>query len=66
MFSDLVVLFQECSEVDGVTLANIFDAKIVHDKSEDDRAPLVAPKARSGGTLVIAMLLEVLFEEEFG
>ena len=35
VLSDLIVLFQDCSEVDGVALANVFDAKIVNDKSED-------------------------------
>ena len=49
-----------------MALANVFDAKIVDDKSEYDRAPLVAPEARSVGTLVIAMLLEALFEEDVG
>ena len=64
VFSDLIVLFRECSEVDGVALANVFDAKIVDNKSEDDGALLVAPEARVGGTLVISMLLEALFKED--
>ena len=66
VFSDLVVLFQDCSELDGVVLANIFATKIVNDKSEDDGVPLVAPEARSGGTLVIAMIFEELFKEDVG
>ena len=42
VFTDLVVLFQNCYEVGGVALANVFDAEIFGDKSEDDGAPLVA------------------------
>ena len=66
VFSDQVVIFQDCYGVDGVALTNKFDSKIVDDKSEDDRAPLMAPEARSGGTLLISMLLEALFEEDVG
>ena len=65
-FSYLVVLFQDCFEVDTVALANVLDAETVDDKSEDDGAPLVVPEARGGGTLVIAMLLEALSEEDVG
>ena len=45
-----------------MALANVFDAKIVDDKSEYYGAPLVVPEDRGGGTLVITMLLEALFE----
>ena len=62
VFSYLVVLFQDCCEVDGMELANVLDAKIVDDKSEYYGAPLVVPEDRGGGTLVITMLLEALFE----
>ena len=66
VFSYLVVLLQDCFEVDGLALANVLVAKIFDDKSEDDGSPLMAPEARGDGTLVIAMLLEALLKEDVG
>ena len=42
----------------GVAFANIFDAKIINNKSEQNRTPLVVPEARSEGALVVVMGLE--------
>ena len=39
-----------------MAVANIFNTKVVDDEAEEDRAPFVAPKSGSGGTLVVAML----------
>ena len=39
-----------------MTVANIFNTKVVNNETEEDRAPFVAPKDGSGGALVVAML----------
>ena len=33
----------------------IFNTKVVDDEAEEDKAPFVAPKTRSGGALVVSM-----------
>ena len=39
-----------------MAVANIFNTEVINDEDEEDRAPFLAPKARSGGALVVAML----------
>ena len=38
---------------------NVLNAKVVHEEAEDDGAPFVTPEARSDGTLIVVVLLEV-------
>ena len=40
----------------GRAVADIFNTKVVDNESEEDRAPFLAPKSRSGGALVVSML----------
>ena len=47
-------------------LADVFHTKIIHAKRKGDGAPSVRPEARSKVTLVIAFLVEALFEELLG
>jgi hypothetical protein len=42
--------------------ADIFDAKIVHDEAETNRASVVFPQSRGCGALAIAMLGQALFQ----
>ena len=44
---DVVVHGQDAHEVFGMLLADIFDAKIVNTKVEQDGPPLVRPKSWS-------------------
>ena len=39
-----------------MVVADIFNTKVVDDEAEEDGAPFVASKARSGGALVVAMI----------
>ena len=39
-----------------IAVANIFNTKVVDGEVEEDRAPFVAPNARSGGALVLSCL----------
>ena len=56
VFSDSIVLFERISKVVGMTVADIFNTKVVNDEAEEDRAPFVAPKTGSGGELVVSVL----------
>ena len=56
VFSDFIVLFEGISKVAGMAVTNIFNNKVVNDEVEDDRAPFVAPKTRSGGAFVVSVL----------
>ena len=39
-----------------MVVADIFNTKDVNDEAEEDRAPFVAPKTRSGGALVVSVI----------
>jgi len=43
VFSDGVVLLEDRSEVQDVAFTNVFNAKVVGNEGERDRAPLVLP-----------------------
>ncbi len=43
-------------------LANVFDAEVIHDKRETDRAPRVFPVARCDLGLCVASLAEAFFK----
>ena len=52
--------------MESVALHEIFNTKVIDKEAKHNGAPLVAPQARSGGALVIAMLLETFYEENVG
>ena len=52
--------------MESVVLSDIFDTKVIKEQAKHNRAPLVAPQARGGGSLVVAVLLGAFFEENFG
>ena len=56
VFGDIVVFFEGISKAVGMVFAYIFNTKVVDDEAEEDRAPFVAPKTRSGGALVVTVL----------
>ena len=39
-----------------MTVAYIFNTKVVDGEAEEDRAPFLAPNTRSGGALVLSVL----------
>ena len=43
-----------------------FNTKVVNNKDEEDRKPVVTPKAQGGGTLVVTMFSEAFFKEIVG
>ena len=63
---DFVVLFEESLKMESVALSNIFNIKFINEQEKHNGAPLVAPQARSGGALVVAVLLVTFFEENVG
>ena len=52
--------------MDSVALPNIFNTKVIDEQEKHNRGPLVAPQARSGGALVVTMLIETFFEDNVG
>ena len=57
------MLFEDSLEMESVALSDIFDTKVIYEQAKHNGALLMAPQARSGGALVVAMLLETFFEE---
>ena len=45
-------------KVVGVAFVDVFYAEVVNNEAEEDWAPLVAPEAWDGGTLVVACIVE--------
>ncbi len=57
------IIFSYCpQQVLRMLFADIFDAKVVHDEAETNRASVVFPQSRSCGALAIAMLGQALFQ----
>ena len=52
--------------MNGVAFANVFNTKIVKYETKNNGTPFMAPEACGGATLVVAVLLEALFEEYIG
>ena len=52
--------------MESVALSDIFNTKVIDKQSKHNGAPFVAPQARSGGALVVDVLLETFFEENVG
>ena len=57
VFSDVLVFFGGILKVVGMTVANIFNTKVVEDEAEEDRVQFMATKTGSGGALVVSMLV---------
>ena len=49
--------------MERVALPDILDTKVVSKQEKHNGAPLVALQARSGGSLVVSVLLETLLKE---
>jgi hypothetical protein len=58
----LVFLENLCKMV-GVLLLDVLDAKVDDTESEQERPPVMFPKARCDIALMVAMLVETLFKE---
>ena len=52
--------------MESVALTDILDTKVINKQAKHNGAPLMAPQARSGGALVVAVLFETFFEENVG
>ncbi len=58
-----VVFLKNLREMVGVLPPNILDAKVIDTESEQERLPVMFPKARCDMALTVAMLVEALFKE---
>ena len=47
-------------------ITNVLYAKVIDNEYEDDRAPSVMSKARGGGSVVVTICVETLFEKLVG
>ena len=65
-FIDFVVIFEDSLEMESVALTDILDTKVINKRAKHNEAPLVAPQARSGWALVVAVLFETFFEGNVG
>ena len=52
--------------MESVVLPDILDTKVINKEAKQNGAPLVAPQARSDGSLVVAALFEKFSEENVG
>ena len=50
----------------GVSLVNIFNSKVVHNESEIDGSPIVAPEVRGGECMIVSCSVEVFGEDIVG
>ncbi len=58
-----VVFLQNLCKMVGVLPPKILDAKVVDTESEQERPPVMFPKARCDVALMVAVLVEAFFEE---
>jgi hypothetical protein len=58
-----VVFLKNLCEMVGMLLPNILDAKVVDTESEQERPPVMFPKAQCDVALMVAMLVEAFFRE---
>ena len=63
VLGDFIMIEEDVAKVIGVAFFGVFYAEFVDDKAEEDWAPLVAPEAWGGGTLVVTRLVEAFFKE---
>ena len=58
-----VVFLENFCEMVGMLLTNVLDTKVVATKSEQERPPVMFPKARCDVALLVAVLFEPFFEK---
>ncbi len=58
-----VVFHENLCKMVGVLLPNVLDAKVINTESEQERPPVMFPKARCDIALMVAMLVEAFFKE---
>ena len=63
ILSDGVVMFEDIAHVVSMSVLGAFDARLVNNEDELDGVPVVVPKARSGGHLIVASCIESSFKE---
>ena len=61
-----IILEEDITKVIGVAFVDVFYVEVVNDYAEEDWAPLVAPEAWGGGTLVVTRLVGAFFKEFVG
>ena len=59
-------MLEGLEEIFGMLAANVLDAKVIHDKHKDDGSPFMAPEARCGVALMVAILGQMLSEDIIG
>ena len=47
-------------------VTNVLDAEVIHDEHKNDGSPFVVPEAGCSGTLIVAVLGQMLSEEIIG
>ena len=57
-FADCVVFLEGIHQVLGMLLANVFHAKVVHDKAETYGAPIVLPESWANLALAVPLCTE--------
>ncbi len=57
------VFLKNLCKMVGVLPPNVLDAKVVNIESEQERLPVMFPKAQCGIALMVAMLVEVFLKE---
>ncbi len=58
-----VAFLKNLCKMVGVLLPNVPDAKVVNTKCEQERPPVMLPKARCDIALMVAVLVEAFFKE---
>jgi hypothetical protein len=56
-----VVFFENLCKMVGMLLPGLLDAKVVGTESEQERPPVMFPKARCDFALIVAVLVEAFF-----
>ena len=66
VLGDFIMLEEDVAKVIGVAFVDVFYAEVVNNYAEEDWAPLVAPEAWGGWTLVVTCIVQALFKEFVG
>ncbi len=62
-FRDIVVFLEGLAKMIQVGIADVLDSKVVNNECKHDGAPLVMPKTRGGGCLVVVKFGKVVSEK---
>ena len=57
------MLFVDIIDMESLAPPNILNTKVNNKQAKDNWAPLMVPQARSGGALLVAVLLETFLKE---